>query len=97
MIVSEVDMTLMVVQPRKLPLKALLRQKQVIESVGGNLAGVVMNNVDITSDHQYQYYTTYYSYYSAESGASGRERRRFFPEEGRAFRQSQGIGGYAVQ
>lgn len=69
-IVSEVDMTLMVVQPRKLPLKALLRQKQVIESVGGNLAGVVMNNVDITSDHQYQYYTTYYSYYSAESGAS---------------------------
>ena len=28
-IVSEVDMTLMVVQPRKLPLKALLRQKQV--------------------------------------------------------------------
>ena len=48
----------------------MLRQKQVIESVGGNLAGVVMNNVDITSDHQYQYYTTYYSYYSAESGAS---------------------------
>lgn len=69
-IVSEVDMTLMVVQPRKLPLKALLRQNKVIESVGGNLAGVVMNNVDITSDHQYQYYTTYYSYYSAESGAS---------------------------
>lgn len=70
-IVSEVDMTLMVVQPRKLPLKALLRQKQVIESVGGNLAGVVMNNVDITSDHQYQYYTTYYSYYSADGGSSG--------------------------
>lgn len=69
-IVSEVDMTLMVVQPRKLPLKALLRQKQVIESVGGNLAGVVMNNVDIMSDHQYQYYTTYYSYYSADSGSS---------------------------
>ena len=68
-IVSEVDMTLMVVQPRKLPLKALLRQ--VIESVGGNLAGVVMNNVDITSDHQYQYYTTYYSYYSADGSSSG--------------------------
>ncbi len=66
-IVSEVDMTLMVVQPHKLPLKALLRQKQVIESVGGNLAGVVMNNVDITTDHQYQYYTTYYSYYSTDT------------------------------
>ncbi len=69
-IVSEVDMTLMVVQPRKLPLKALLRQKQVIESVGGNLAGVVMNNVDISTDHQYQYYTTYYSYYNTDSVAS---------------------------
>ena len=39
--------------------------------VGGNLAGVVMNNVDITSDHQYQYYTTYYSYYSADGASSG--------------------------
>lgn len=69
-IVSEVDMTLMVVQPRKLPVKALLRQKQVIESVGGNLAGVVMNNVDIMSDHQYQYYTTYYSYYSSNASSA---------------------------
>ncbi len=68
-IVSEVDMTLMVVQPHKLPLKALLRQKQVIESVGGNLVGVVMNNVDITTDHQYQYYTTYYSYYATDTNA----------------------------
>ncbi len=66
-IVSEVDMTFMVVQPRKLPVKALLRQKQVIESVGGNLVGVVMNNIDINSDHQYQYYTTYYSYYSEKN------------------------------
>lgn len=35
------------------------------------LAGVVMNNVDITSDHQYQYYTTYYSYYSTDGSSSG--------------------------
>lgn len=70
LIVSEVDMTIMVVQPHKLPVKALFRQKQVIESVGGNLAGVVMNNVDIASDHQYQYYTTYYSYYSTDSATS---------------------------
>ena len=26
--------------------------------------GLVMNNVDISGDTQYQYYTTYYSYYS---------------------------------
>ncbi|MEG0836554.1 MAG: polysaccharide biosynthesis tyrosine autokinase [Akkermansia sp.] len=65
-ITSAVDMTMMVVQPRKLPAKALLRQKQVILSSGGHLAGIVMNNVDITSDHQYQYYTTYYTYYSPD-------------------------------
>ena len=70
-IVSEVDMTFMVIQPRRLPLKALLKQKQIIESVGGNLVGVVMNNVDIASDHQYQYYTTYYSYYSTDKTSSG--------------------------
>lgn len=67
---SEVDLTLMVVQPRKLPLKALMRQKQIIDSVGGHLAGVVLNNVDISSDHQYQYYTTYYSYYSQNEDVS---------------------------
>ena len=44
---------------------------RMLLQVGGNLAGVVMNNVDITSDHQYQYYTTYYSYYSTDGSSSG--------------------------
>ena len=30
--------------------------------------GIVMNNVDISGDTQYQYYTTYYSYYSKGAG-----------------------------
>ena len=42
----------------------LLRVKQAIENVGGNLLGVVLNNVDVRSDSQYQYYTSYYTYYS---------------------------------
>ena len=62
---SEVDMTMVVVQHRKLPRSMVLRVKQAIENVGGNLLGVVLNNVDIQSDHQYQYYTSYYTYYSS--------------------------------
>lgn len=69
-ITSAVDMTIIVVQPRKIPAKALLKQKAVIEAAGGNLVGVVMNNVDISSDHSYQYYTTYYNYYSPEDASS---------------------------
>jgi polysaccharide biosynthesis transport protein len=43
----------------------LLRVKKAVEIVGGRLIGVVLNNVNLTSDSQYQYYTSYYSYYSA--------------------------------
>ena len=69
---SEVDLTMMVVQHRKLPRSMVLRVKQAIENVGGNLLGVVLNNVDIQSDNSYQYYTSYYTYYSPmnSSGAS---------------------------
>lgn len=66
-IVSKVDATLVVIQPRKMPLKALLRTKSIIENVGGQIMGLVMNNVDISTDSQYQYYTTYYSYYSSDT------------------------------
>lgn len=64
LLVSKVDATLVVLQPRKMPLKALLRTKSIIQNVGGQIMGLVMNNVDISADTQYQYYTTYYSYYT---------------------------------
>ncbi len=64
LLVSKTDATLVVLQPRKMPLKALLRTRSIIQNVGGQIMGLVMNNVDISSDTQYQYYTTYYSYYS---------------------------------
>ena len=64
LLVSRADATLLVLQPRKMPIKALLRSKSLIQSAGGNIMGLVMNNVDISGDTQYQYYTTYYSYYS---------------------------------
>ncbi len=61
---NEADLTLIVVQHRKLPRHMLLRVKQTVENVGGRVIGVVLNNVDIRSDSQYQYYTSYYTYYS---------------------------------
>jgi len=65
---SEVDLTMIVVQHRKLPRNMLMRVKQAVENVGGRVIGVVLNNVDVRSDSQYQYYTSYYTYYApAES------------------------------
>lgn len=65
---SEVDLTMIVVQHRKLPRNMLIRVKQAVENVGGHVIGVVLNNVDVRSDSQYQYYTSYYTYYAPTAG-----------------------------
>ena len=65
---SEVDLTMIVVQHRKLPRNMLMRVKQAVENVGGHVIGVVLNNVDVRSDNQYQYYTSYYTYYAPTTG-----------------------------
>jgi Mrp family chromosome partitioning ATPase len=64
LLVSRADATLLVLQPRKMPIKALLRAKSLVQNAGGQIMGLVMNNVDISGDTQYQYYTTYYTYYT---------------------------------
>ncbi|WP_018970693.1 GumC family protein [Rubritalea marina] len=64
---AEVDLTLIVVQHRKLPKEILVRVKKAVESVGGTVLGVVLNNVDVRSDSQYQYYTSYYTYYTPDT------------------------------
>ena len=66
---SEVDLTMIVVQHRKLPRNMLMRVKQAVENVGGYVVGVVLNNVDVRSDSQYQYYTSYYTYYAPSADA----------------------------
>ena len=68
---SEVDLTMIVVQHRKLPRNMLLRVKQAVENVGGHVIGVVLNNVDVRSDSQYQYYTSYYTYYAPAASQIG--------------------------
>jgi capsular exopolysaccharide synthesis family protein len=59
---SEVDGVLLVVQYRKYPRIISSRAKRMIESIGGNTLGVVLNNINILRD-DYYYYHSYYSHY----------------------------------
>ena len=66
---SEVDMTLQVIQYRRYPQPMNIRAKQMIEKVGGNLVGIVLNNINMASDESYYYYSGYYhDYYSKNGG-----------------------------
>jgi len=72
---SEVDMTLQVIQYRRYPQPMNIRAKQLIEKVGGNLVGIVLNNINMSQDESYYYYSGYYhDYYSRndEEEPSGR-------------------------
>jgi polysaccharide biosynthesis transport protein len=64
---SEVDMVLQVIQYRRYPQPMTIRAKQMIEKVGGNLLGIVLNNISMASDENYYYYSGYYyDYYSKQ-------------------------------
>ena len=60
---SEVDMTLQVIQYRRYPQPMNIRAKQLIEKVGGNLIGIVLNNINMSQDESYYYYSGYYHDY----------------------------------
>jgi capsular exopolysaccharide synthesis family protein len=63
---SEVDMVIQVIQYRRYPQPMTIRAKQMIEKVGGNLVGLVLNNINMSQDEGYYYYSGYYHdyYYS---------------------------------
>ena len=62
---SEVDLALQVIQYRRYPQPMNIRAKQLIEKVGGNLVGIVLNNINMSQDESYYYYSGYYhDYYS---------------------------------
>jgi polysaccharide biosynthesis transport protein len=64
---SEVDMVLQVIQYRRYPQPMTIRAKQMIEKVGGNLLGIVLNNISMATDENYYYYSGYYyDYYSKD-------------------------------
>ncbi|MEX1111660.1 MAG: polysaccharide biosynthesis tyrosine autokinase [Chthoniobacterales bacterium] len=62
-LVRALDLTVVVVQHRRFPRAMLQRVKQAVQNVGGNILGVVLNNVDVRHDQYYEYYTNYYNYY----------------------------------
>ena len=63
---SEVDLVMQVIQYRRYPQPMTVRAKQMIEKVGGNLVGIVLNNINMSQDEGYYYYSGYYHdyYYS---------------------------------
>jgi capsular exopolysaccharide synthesis family protein len=71
---SIADLTIIVVQHRRFPKTMLNRVKNAIENVGGTVLGVVLNNVDIRHDQNYEYYTNYYNYYLKPSRDSSKLR-----------------------
>jgi capsular exopolysaccharide synthesis family protein len=68
LLASEMDGVLMVIQHRKYPKAVSVRAKEMVINTGANLAGVVLNNINISRDYSY-YYHHYHSYqYPAHSG-----------------------------
>jgi capsular exopolysaccharide synthesis family protein len=67
---SEVDLVLQVIEYRRYPQPMNVRGKQMIEKVGGNFAGIVLNNINMSQDESYYYYSGYYHdyYYSHHEG-----------------------------
>jgi len=63
---SEMDMVLQVIQYRRYPQPMTLRAKQMILKVGGNLVGIVLNNINMSQDESYYYYSGYYEYQSQQ-------------------------------
>jgi capsular exopolysaccharide synthesis family protein len=61
---SEMDMVLQVIQYRRYPQPMTLRAKQMVLKVGGNLLGIVLNNINMSQDENYYYYSGYYEYQS---------------------------------
>jgi len=69
---SEVDAVMQVVQYRRYPQPMTIRAKQMIEKVGGNLLGIVLNNISMASDENYYYYSSSGYYHDDEKdGESG--------------------------
>jgi capsular exopolysaccharide synthesis family protein len=87
---SEMDLTLQVIQYRRYPQPMNIRAKQLIEKVGGNLVGIVLNNINMSQDESYYYYSGYYHDYYYRSSSSEESSA---PAAGPGASQGGGSGG----
>jgi capsular exopolysaccharide synthesis family protein len=62
-VAREVGTAILVIQHRRYPRNMVKRARQVIENAGGNLLGVVVNNVHTEQDDSYYYYHDHYEHY----------------------------------
>jgi polysaccharide biosynthesis transport protein len=69
LLVGKVDGVLLVVQHRRFPRSVSTRAKDMVQNVGANLLGVVLNNINISRDYSYYYH--YYSYPQQPSQSKG--------------------------
>jgi capsular exopolysaccharide synthesis family protein len=71
-IAKETDGAIIVVQYRKYPRDMLIKAKGMIEALGVNVVGAVLNNINVMRDDYYYYYHSYYSdyYHSSQSDVS---------------------------
>jgi len=68
-----VDLVMQVIQYRRYPQPMTIRAKQMIEKVGGNFVGIVLNNINMSQDEGYYYYSGYYHDYYYSRSASEQE------------------------
>jgi len=94
---SEVDIALLVIQYRKYPQVMTLRAKQMVEKVGGNLLGVVLNNINISQDSYYYYYSGYYYDYYSRHDDDGKPAKNGKSTNGEAAEKPSADRGASVQ
>ncbi|VGO21358.1 GumC family protein [Pontiella sulfatireligans] len=69
---KEADGAILVVQYRKYPRDMLIKAKSMMEALGVNAVGAVLNNINVMRDDYYYYYHSYYSdYYRSSQGSDG--------------------------
>jgi polysaccharide biosynthesis transport protein len=82
---SEVDLVIQVIQYRRYPQPMTIRAKQMIEKVGGNFVGMVLNNINMSQDEGYYYYSGYYhDYYYSRSASEQEAEAKAAPQPGTA-------------
>ena len=73
---KEVDGTLLVVRAGQTDRNALLRARSLLDQVGAQVVGVVLNDIDVTGGYGKYYYPYYYYYYYYYYGEEGKRRRK---------------------
>jgi polysaccharide biosynthesis transport protein len=56
MVIREVDGVLMVIQHRKYPGAIAMRARDMVSNIGGNLIGIVLNNINLSKDYAAAHY-----------------------------------------